>query len=138
MFIFELNPFLEPSKSDDRIALAQILAHLAGQTLPWESDYERLFLGRRTASDAHVDAACKELAEIKLSHAEACCDNLPNVFSAFFHDARASFDRDFDYETHRSAFEQYANERIDEFSEQSRAWADKRRLGTAFDTGCTG
>jgi len=123
-FVFSLNPFLAPSKSDDRIALAQILAHLAGQTLPWESDYERLFLGRRTASDAHVDGACKELAEIKLSHAEACCDNLPHVFSAFFHDAQASFDRDFDYETHRCAFGLFANEKDVELDERSRGWAD--------------
>ena len=38
MFIFELNPFLAPSKSDDRIALAQILAYLAGRSLPWEGN----------------------------------------------------------------------------------------------------
>ena len=134
MFIFELNSFLAPSKSDDRIALAQMLAHLARQSLPWEGDYERLFLGKQTASDAHVDAACKELAEIKLSHAETCCDNLPHVFPAFCHDARASFDRDFDYETHRSAFEQFAIEREDEFDEQSREWVDKcRRRATAFN-----
>jgi len=33
--------------------------------------------------------------------------------------------RDFDYETHRFAFDQFANERVDEFAEQSRGWADK-------------
>jgi len=135
MFIFELNSFLAPSKSDDRIALAQILAYLARQGLPWEGEYERLFLGKRTASDAHVNAACKEWAEIKLSHAETCFDNLPHLFSAFCHDTRASFDHDFDYETHRSAFEQFANERVDEFNEQSRGWVDKYgRRATAFNT----
>ena len=122
MFIFALNHFLEPSKSDDRIALAQILAHLAGKSLPWKSDYEKLFLGRPTASDAHVNAACKKLAKIKLSHGEAWCDKLPEVFSAFYHDARASFDRDFDYETHRSAFERFSNGWDED--EQSKRWAD--------------
>jgi hypothetical protein len=122
MFVFELNSFLEPSKCDDRIALAQILAHLAGQDgLPWKNDYERLFHDRNT-SDAHLDVACKELAEIKLLHAETCCDNVAGIFSAFFHDAQTSLDRDFNYETHRSAFDQYISERVDKSKTQ--LWLD--------------
>jgi hypothetical protein len=124
MLVFELNS-LEPSKCDDRIALAQILAHLAGQDgLPWKDDYERLFHDRQNTSDAHLDAACKELAEIKLLHAETCCDNVASVFSAFFHDAQTSLDRDFNYETHRSAFDQYVSERVDKFKTQLWAWLD--------------
>jgi len=123
MFVFELNSFLEPSKCDDRIALAQILVHLAGQdSLPWKDDYERLFHDRENISDADVDAACKELAEIKLLHAETCCDNVANIFSAFFHDAQASLDGDFDYETHRSAFEKFVFERADTLKTHLRAW----------------
>jgi hypothetical protein len=114
---------LEPSKCDDRIALAQILAHLAGQDgLPWKDDYERLFHDRQNTSDADVDAACKELAEIKLLHAETCCDNIPSVFSAFFHDTQTSLDRDSDYEPHRSAFERYFSEREDTLKAHLGAW----------------